>query len=126
MALQHAQQLQSIMLTHHGFEQHALSGLVHDGEGLCTLSPAGVRHERQFPVLGCQDQWMNASSFQYFGYIAAANSWWLGAPRLLAQEDAHTARVLLAVRTYRRSRARAEEPSPEATRVTMLLQFAAG
>ena len=51
-------------------------------------------------VLGCQDQWLNASSFQYFGYTAAADSWWLGAPRLLMQEDVHTARILLAVRTW--------------------------
>ena len=99
MALQNAQQVQSIMLTHHDVEQHAHIGLVHDGDGLCTLSPAGVR-QRQFPVLGCQDQWLNASSFQYFGYTAAADSWWLGAPQLLMQEDVHTARVLLAVRTW--------------------------
>ena len=99
MALQNAQQVQSIMLTHHDVEQHAHIGLVHDGDGLCTLSPAGVR-QRQFPVLGCQDQWLNASSFQYFGYTAAADSWWLGSPRLLMQEDVHTARVLLAVRTW--------------------------
>ena len=99
MALQNARQVQSIMLTHHDVEQHAHIGLVHDGDGLCTLSPAGVR-QRQFPVLGCQDQWLNASSFQYFGYTAAADSWWLGAPQLLMQEDVHTARVLLAVRTW--------------------------
>ena len=99
MTLQHAQRLQSIVLAHHDFEQPALNGLVHDGDGLCTLSAAGVR-QRQSPVLGCQDQWLNASSFQYFGYTAAADSWWFGAPQLLTQEDAHTARVLLAVRTW--------------------------
>ena len=38
MALQNARQVQSIMLTHHDVEQHALVGLVHDGDGLCTLS----------------------------------------------------------------------------------------
>ena len=37
MALQNAQQVQSIMLTHHDVEQHAHIGLVHDGDGLCTL-----------------------------------------------------------------------------------------
>ena len=37
MALQNARQVQSIMLTHHDVEQHALVGLVHDGDGLCTL-----------------------------------------------------------------------------------------
>ena len=99
MALQHAQQVQSIMLAHHDAEWPASGGIVHDGDGLCTLSAAGVR-QRQLPVLGCHDRWMNASSFQYFGYIAAADSWWLGAPQLLTQEDAHTARVLLAVRTW--------------------------
>ena len=99
MALQHGQQVQSIMLAHHDAERPASDGIVHDGDGLCTLSAAGVR-QRQLPVLGCHDRWMNASSFQYFGYIAAADSWWLGAPQLLTQEDAHTARVLLAVRTW--------------------------
>ena len=37
MALQNAQQVQSIMLTHHDVVQHAHIGLVHDGDGLCTL-----------------------------------------------------------------------------------------
>ena len=78
MTFQHAQQLQSIMLTHHDFEQPALNGLVHDGDGLCTLSAAGVR-QRQFPVLGCQDQGMNASSFQYFGSLVV--SWSAAASR---------------------------------------------
>ena len=51
MALQNARQVQSIMLTHHDVEQHALVGLVHDGDGLCTLSPAGVRQTRASPEL---------------------------------------------------------------------------
>ena len=99
----HGAPTRSAVAIHHAeaprLEQHAPNGLVHDGDGLCTLSPAGVR-QRQFPVLGCQDQWLNASSFQYFGYTAAADNWWLGAPRLLMQEDVQTARVLLAVRTW--------------------------
>ena len=41
-----------------------------------------------------------AAKREYFGYTAAADSWWLGAPRLLMQEDVHTARILLAVRTW--------------------------
>ena len=62
----------------------------------CLLLVSG---SGSFLCLGARTKEMNASSFQYFGYTAAADSWWLGAPQLLTQEDAHTARVLLAVRT---------------------------
>ena len=39
MALQNARQVQSIMLTHHDVEQHALVGLVHDGDGATVCAP---------------------------------------------------------------------------------------
>ena len=39
MALQNAQQVQVIMLTHHDVEQHALVGLVHDGDGATGCAP---------------------------------------------------------------------------------------
>ena len=47
MALQNAQQVQSIMLTHHDVEQHAHIGLVHDGDGRAPGSGGGRRSEKR-------------------------------------------------------------------------------
>ena len=51
MALQHAQQVQSIMLAHHDAGWPASDVIVHDSDELCTLSAAGVR-QRSFQCLG--------------------------------------------------------------------------